>query len=264
MGIRKERRPVIAPHYTDYRVGGEGLDSNSLSGDNKATESDGGYEFTGAFADRSDPGAQSGANTQGNFVLYQQELADARRWMRFGFSQASQVANDVSYFPTEEFPDFDQTKGLFGGAHMPAGVTDLFDFDENNDTTYNDAVLVGDFQYTSASGSLDFNQCQVGDLALVRFDFELIPQTANTTVEVAIIWETRDADNNRTFIFPLTGTPQFFGSGTSVVGETFLMRPLLSAYFASAEDLNARALLAIRADSPVQVSPLTTLVTIQR
>lgn len=264
MGVQKNRKPIIAPHYTDYRVGGDGLDSNSLAGTNLPSQSDGGMEFTGGFDDRAAPGAQSGLNTVGDFVLYTQEMADEQRWLRFGFSEAAQLANDVAYFPTEDLEGFDQTKGLFGGAHMPAGCNELFEFDTAQDTAYNDAVIVGDFQYTAAGGSFDFNGCQVGDHALIRFDYNLIPQTANTTVEVALIWQTRDGANAQTAIFTLTGSPAFYGSGTSVVGKTFLVRDLLTAYFASSEDLNARALLAIRADSPIQVAPLTTLVTIQR
>ena len=117
-------------------------------------------------------------------------------------------------------------------------------------------------KYTAATGSIDFRDCRVGDLALVRFDFNVIPQIANTTVEVAIIWATRNANDEITFTFALTGEPLFYGTGT--VGRTFLNRPMLSGYFASAEDVNARALLAIRADNTVQVAPLTTLVTIVR
>ena len=77
-----------------------------------------------------------------------------------------------------------------------------------------------------------------------------------------MIWQTRDANGDPTFTFPLTGTPVFYGTGT--VGKTFLNRPLLSAYFASNEDVNARALLAVKADNPIQVAPLTTLATLQR
>ena len=79
---------------------------------------------------------------------------------------------------------------------------------------------------------------------------------------MAVIWQTRTADGTPTFTFPLTGTPSFYGTG--VVGRTFLNRPTLSAYFASEEDVNARALLAIKADNPIQVAPLTTLVIIER
>ena len=65
-----------------------------------------------------------------------------------------------------------------------------------------------------------------------------------------------------TFKFALTGQPSFFGTGT--VGNTYLLRPTVSAYFASDGDLNAIALPAISADNPVQVQPLTYLATIQR
>ena len=102
----------------------------------------------------------------------------------------------------------------------------------------------------------------MGDCVRVRFDFNIIPQTANTTVEVWIIWQPRLADGTPTFTFPLTGTPSFYGTG--VVGRQFLNRPTLSAYFASEEDVNARALLAVKADNPIQIAPLTTLVIIER
>jgi hypothetical protein len=49
----------------------------------------------------------------------------------------------------------------------------------------------------------------------------------------------------------------FFGQGT--VEKTYLQRETISAYFASNEDVNARALPAVRANNPVQIQPLTTL-----
>ena len=238
------------------------------SGDRAALlESKGGYEFTGAFTARVNQAGQSGANDFGTFVSYTQDMADAEQWLRFGFNTTAQAANDRAYWndpaPLDLDPGFDQTKGLFGGSHMPAGVEQMFDFSFNESPGYSDAVISGDgLKYTAATGSFDFSSCQVGDLALVRFDFQVIPQTANTTIEVGMIWQTRLADGTPTFTFPLTGTPVFYGTGT--VGKTFLNRPILSAYFASNEDVNARALLAVRADNPIQVAPLTTLCTIQR
>lgn len=221
-----------------------------------------GYEFTGAFEDRLS--GQAGQNDFGTFVGYTQAMVDADQWLRFGFSQAAQTANDVAYWTDPDpnaDPTFDQTKGLFGGVHMPPGVDNLFDFDFTA-PSFSDAVTGGSLNYTAADGSIDFTDCKVGDLALVRFDFNVIPQVSNTTIEIALIWQTRDANGNPTFTFPLTGTPIFYGTGT--VGKTFLNRPILSAYFASNEDVNARALLAIKADNPVQVAPLTTLVIINR
>ena len=191
-------------------------------------------------------------------------MVDADQWLRFGFNTAAQTANDVAYWsdpdPTLD-PDFLQTKGLFGGTHLPEGVDNLFDFDFNA-STYSDAVTGQGLNYTAAGGSFDFSSCKVGDLALVRFDFNVIPQVSNTTLEIALIWQTRLADGTPTFAFPLTGTPIFYGAGST--GQTFLNRPILSAYFASNEDVNARALLAIKADNPIQVAPLTTLAIINR
>ena len=218
---------------------------------------EGGYELTGGFADRLT--GSSGANDLGTFVSYTGAMVDDERWLRFGFSSAANTANDNQYWG-ETDPDYDRTKGLFGGLHMPKGVNRMFDFSFNS-ASYSDASE-GSLKYTAADGSIDFTECRVGDLALVRFDFNVIPQVANTTLEVAMIWQTRDANDNATFTFALTGEPLFYGTGT--VGRTFLNRPMLSAYFASAEDVNARALLAIRSDNPIQVAPLSTLVTIVR
>lgn len=220
------------------------------------TGGEGGYEFTGGFSDRL--AGQSGGNDFGTLVAYTQEMADDKRWLRFGFSESARNANDQPYFPTGG--DYDGTKGLFGGEHLPRNCDALIDFADNSD--YNNAVTTGDLKYSAATGSLDFTTCRVGDLALVRFDFNVVPQIANTTIEIAMIWQTRDEADNPTFTFALTGTPVFYGTGS--VGKTFLNRPIISAYFASQEDVNARALLAVRSDNPVQIAPLTTLVTIQR
>ena len=233
-------------------------DDPSYYGGGNVLGADGGYEFTGGFADRTT--GTAGASDVGSNVDYTSTFVTNRRWMRFGFDSSQQVTNDSAYW-TDPEPAPTAGIGLFGGAYMPAGVTRLFDFSFNS-STYSDAIESGDFQYTAADGSYDFSQCLAGDLALVRFDFNVVPQIANTTLEVALIWQTRDAADNPTFTFALTGSTTFFGTGS--VGKTFLQRPLISAYFASNEDVNARALPAIRADNPVQIQPLTTLVSIQR
>lgn len=217
-----------------------------------------GYEFTGGFTDRTT--GTAGASDVGSNVFYSQTEVDNGRWMRFGIDSTQQLANDNPYW-TDPAPATADGIGLFGGSYMPGNVTSLFDFNFNA-STYSDAVETGDLQYTAANGSLDFTECVAGDLALVRFDFNIVPQIANTTVEVALIWQTRSAADVPTFTFALAGQPIFFGNGS--VGETFLNRPTISAYFASNEDVNARALPAIRADNPVQIQPLTMLSTIQR
>jgi hypothetical protein len=224
---------------------------------------DGGYEFTGGFADRLS--GQSGANDFGTFVAYTQGMADDSQWLRFGFSEAARDANDSVYWTdpdTANDPDYDGDKGLFGGIHNPSGTTRLIDFAFSESPGYSAGVNGQSLNYTAADGSLDFSTCKVGDKAAVRFDFNVIPQIANTTIEIAMIWQTRDANGDATFTFPLTGTPIFYGTGT--VGKTFLNRPIITAYFASNEDVRAKALLAIKADNPCQIAPLTTLVTIQR
>lgn len=201
----------------------------------------GGYEFTGGFVDRGTPR---------NYI---QDDVDNQRWMRFGLSSAAQVANDVAYWQ-EDREGFDQSKGLFGGLSLPEGVTRLFDYD---DSQLGAAVTSGALQYTAANGTILLDQCKIGDYINVRFDLQITPQIANTTVELALIFATRDASDNVTFTFPLTGNPQFYGTGT--VGRTFLTRPVLTAYIASDEDLNCRALPAIRADNPIIVEPITLL-----
>ena len=214
----------------------------------------GGQEFTGGFTDRLI--GQTGASDFGTSVAYTQAQATAGTWRRFGIDATARDANDSPYW-TGAAPT--QGKGLFGGTQMPYGVTNMFDF---TDTSIAAAVTSGANPYTAANGSLDWTECKVGDQAIIRFDFNVIPQVANTTVEVGLIFATRDADDNVTFTFPLTTTPLFYGTGS--VGNTYLNRPQMTAYFASSEDINARALPAIRADNPVLIQPLTMLTTIIR
>lgn len=212
-----------------------------------------GYEFTAGFTD------------SGGFVSYTQAMVDADQWLRFGFDRSSQTANDVAYWsdpdPTSDH-NFDQSKGMFGGIHMPYGFKNLLDYDFNESPGFSSGVSGEALNYTPATGSYDFSDGAPGNFALIRFDFNIRPQIANTSVEVGIIFETRDASGNPTAIFPLTTTPIFYGTGS--VAETYLNRPLLTAYFASNEDVRARALPAIKADNPIEVQPLTTLVTIAR
>ena len=217
----------------------------------------GGMEFSAGFSDRTT--GQASVSTTGSNVYYTEEMVSNNRWLRFGFNSAQQEANDIAYW-SDPTPEPTAGVGLFGGSYMPSGVTSLFSFDDS--TAYNLANESGDLQYTAASGSFDFTQCNPGDLLLARFDFNCLPQVANTTLEIAMIWSTRDSNDNITFTFPLAGQPTFYGQGS--VGRTFLNRPILSAYFASQEDVNARALFAIRADNIVQIQPLTTLVNIIR
>jgi hypothetical protein len=222
---------------------------------------DGGYEFTGGFADRG-AGAVFGERSLANDTEYTQTMVDNRTWYRFGFDATNQAAYDFAYW-TDPTPSPTAGIGLFGGDHMPGGMTSLFDFSAN-DVAYNQATALGSEvpSTTAATGSFDFTQANAGDLAKIRFDLNLTPSADHTTFELALIWSTRDADDNITFSFPLTGVPFTLGSGSA--GVTYPMRGELSAYFASNEDVNARALLAIRASQVCFVQPITTLATLVR
>lgn len=226
------------------------------------TNGEGGYEFTGGFTDRTTGSA--GANDTGSNVQYTTTLAGSNTWYRFGMDRNRQTANDVEYWG-ETSPDFDQAKGLFGGLHMPPDVSNLIDF-EFDDTGvsggYSDALSTGDNPYTAATGSYDLSECKVGDLVKVRFSFNAVPQVANSTLEVGLIFATRNANDDITFTFPLTTQPVYYGTGTQ--GQGFLNRVEMSAYIASDEDLNARFLPAIRCNNEILIQPLSTLITIIR
>jgi hypothetical protein len=222
------------------------------------TEATGGYEFTGGFVDRTT--GTAGATDVGSDVNYTQAMVDARQWYRFGFSSAQNLANDSAYW-SDPTPAATAGVGLFGGSYMPAGVNSLFDFGAN-DADYNQATTFGSENMTAATGSFDFSECQAGDFAKIRFDFNVTPQLADSTIEVALIWQTRLADGTPTFTFALTGTPITFGANS--MGKTYLLRPLITAYFASNEDVRARALLAVRGDQQFICQPLTTLASIER
>lgn len=214
-----------------------------------------GYEFTGGFADRTT--GQSGASDLGSNVQYTQAQADAGIWRRFGFSAAQQLANDVEYWG-ETRSGFDQSKGLMGGLNLPDGFTNLIDYTDTALATESTSGLL----YTAAAGSYDLSECRQGDRVLVRFSFNVVPQVANTTLEVGLIFATRDDNDAVTFTFPLTAQPIFYGTGTQ--GQAYLNRVEMSAYIASPEDINSRSLPAIRADNPILVQPLTTLITVVR
>jgi hypothetical protein len=213
-----------------------------------------GYEFTGAFIERTS--GQSGSNDIGSDFEYTQAMADSKIWKRFGFSTAQQNANDNEYWG-ETDPNFDQTKGLFGGLNMPTGFTQMFDF---SDTSNAAASTSGNLQYTYAPGSYDFREGYPGMFAQIRFSYNVTPLVANTTIETAVIWSTRNDSDVITFTFPLAAQPVLYDSNT--VGDTFLSRIEITAYFASAEDVNARALPAIRANNRVIIQPLSTLLTL--
>ena len=223
----------------------------------RAIKSQGGYDRTSAF-DEYQTGTEASQNPA-DYVEYTQELANTGTWKRFGITTAGNQARDGNWWG-ETNPNYDQDKGLFGGLTAPAGVDHFFDFSEN--TAFNNAQTTGSLKYTQALGSFSLKECQVGDLVLARFDFNVMPMVTNTTVQVALIYSNRDENDNITFTFPLTITPFFYGSGS--VGKGFLLRPTITAYMANQQDVNSRSLVAIKADNPILVNPIGVLFTIQR
>ena len=241
-------------------INGVKQDSGEVS-DAVGKQVDSGLSFTGGFTDRTT--GLAGQSDVGSNRNYTQALADAGTWMTLGIDATQQAANDSIYWSspgTASFTGYDSTKGLFGGTQLPTGVDRLFNFSTTVLTS--DGTLSNGSPYTGGNGSLDFSTCQIGDKLECRFDFNIVPQVANSTLEMALVWVTRDSNDNPTFSFSLAGQPVFYGTGT--VGNTFLNRPVLTAYFASDEDINAIALPAIRCDNPIQIQPLTLLASIQR
>ena len=223
----------------------------------RAIKSQGGYDRSSAFVDYQ-TGTEASQDPS-DYIEYTQELADSETWYRFGMSTAGNQARDNQWWG-ETNPQYDNTKGLFGGLTAPAGVDHFFDFSEN--TAFNNAQTSGSLKYTQALGSFSLKECQVGDLVLARFDFNVMPMVTNTTVQLALIYANRDASDNITFTFPLTITPFFYGTGS--VGKGFLLRPTITAYMANQQDVNSRSLVAIKADNPILVNPIGVLFTIQR
>jgi len=222
---------------------------------------DSGLSFTGGFTDRTT--GTSGVSDVGSNTNYTQAFAAASTWMVLGIDATKQAANDNIYWgspDTASMAGYDSSKGLFGGTQLPSGVERLFNF---TSTVFSSGgTLSNGDPYSSGSGSLDFSTCTIGDKLECRFDFNIVPQVANSTLEMALIWVTRNSSDVATYSFSLAGQPVFYGTGT--VGSTYLNRPVLTAYFASDEDINAVALPAIRCNNAIQIQPLTLLASIQR
>ena len=212
-----------------------------------------GIEFTGGFAGKPLSNNYAWENGVG-ISITSQDVSDGI-YKTFSMDSAVQVAVDAPYW-TDPTPADHTGKGVFGGSYLPEGVTNVFDYTTVDSDTYEDGTNV------VTTGGLDFSQLQVGDKVDVRFDFNAIPQIANTTIEPAIWYKNRDASNNVTFTFPLTAQPIFYGTGT--VGKTYLNRVSLTIYIASQEDINSLSHFAIKSDNLITIQPLSALFTLIR
>lgn len=215
-----------------------------------------GYSHTGAFADK--PISNNYVWEAGAGINYLQADVDAELWKVLSLSRSVHEAVDNPYWSTPT-PSGKGGVGLFEGANLPEGVDTLIDYDFDFDAVYGSSGSTG---FEGSTGRIDLSDCVYGDQLRVRFDFNVIPQIANTTVEPALWYSNRNDSDEITFTFPLTTSPIFYGTGS--VGKTYLNRVEISAWITSSEDVNALTLPAIKADNPVIIQPLGLLVTILR
>ncbi len=216
-------------------------------------EASSGIEFTGGFAGKPLSNNYAWENGVG-ISITTQDVSDGI-YKTFSMDSTVQVAVDSPYW-TDPTPADHTGKGVFGGSYLPEGVSTVFDYTTVDSDTYEDGTNV------VTTGGLDFSQLQVGDKVDVRFDFNAIPQIANTTIEPAVWYKNRDENDNVTFTFPLTAQPIFYGTGT--VGKTYLNRVSLTIYIASQEDINSLSHFAIKSDNLITIQPLSALFTLIR
>lgn len=205
----------------------------------------GGFSFTGGFKQRGNPIAITELNTN--------------KWIPLDLDQTTQNTVDQPWWPGA-----DPSNGidLFGGTALPHGVTRLFDFAQQWDTSADADVADSDLDGVAGTrtGTFRFDELDTGTVNLIRLDMNITPQIANTTVSVGLWFQpklTLDGANDGG-AFPLPGSPLFFGTGT--VGATYLSRPTTTMYIASPSDQFAYAVPVIKSDNPIIVEPISTLV----
>jgi len=214
----------------------------AIAGAGKAGEA--GYSRTTAFADSS--------------VNYTVSDVNNELYKVFSLNRAKHLTNDNPYWSVPT-PSGITGVGLFQGANMPDGVNTLVDYDYVFNDNYDANGTTG---FEGSTGRIKLNDLVYGDQIRVRFDFNAIPQIANTTVEPALWYSNRNDSDDITFTFPLTAQPIFYGGGT--VGNSYLNRVEISAWITSNEDVNALALPAIKSDNPMIIEPIGILITVIR
>ena len=215
-----------------------------------------GYSHTGAFAGK--PLSSNYVWEAGTGINYTQTDVDNAIYKVFSLDNDVHLAVDNPYLSTPDVSGLDNV-GLFNGYALPNDVTSLVDYTYDFDTNYPSSTGTG---FEGSTGRIKLNDLQYGDQIRVRFDFNVIPQIANTTIEPALWYSNRDDNDNITFTFTLTTSPVFYGGGT--VGNTYLNSVEISAWVISNEDVNALTLPAIKADNPVIIQPLGLLITVIR
>lgn len=215
-----------------------------------------GYSQTGGFAGK--PLDNSYVWEPGVGIEYTQADATAGTYKVFSLDNDVHLAVDNPYWSTPDVSALPNV-GLFNGYNLPIGVDSMFDFTYDFDTEYPGSTGTG---FEGSTGRIKLNNLLYGDQLRVRFDFQVVPQIVNTTLEPALWYSNRDNNDNITFTFPLTTSPIFYGAGT--VGNTFLNRVEISAWIMSNEDVNALTLPSIKADNQCIIQPIGLLVTVLR
>ena len=215
-----------------------------------------GYAHTGGFAGK--PLSNSYVWEAGTGIEYDSNDVAAEVYKVFSLDNDVHNAVDNPYWSTPDVSGGSNVD-LFNGYALPDGISSLLDYTFDFDTEYPASTGTG---FEGSTGRIRLNDCKYGDQLRVRFDFNVIPQIANTTIEPALWYSNRNDNDDITFTFPLTSSPVFYGTGT--VGNTYLNRVDISAWIISNEDVNALTLPAIKSDNPVIIQPLGMLVTILR
>ena len=259
-GIKVSELPQITDRLgltaDDRILLNDGSTTKTINANTLSNRIGSGYSQTGGFAGK--PLSNNYVWEPGVGINYSQAEATAGTYKVFSLDNAVHEAVDDPYWSTPDVTGLPNV-GLFNGYSLPIGVNSLFDFNYNFDSNYPGSTGTG---FEGSIGRIRLNDLQYGDKLEVRFDFEVVPQVVNTTIEPALWYSNRDNSDNITFTFPLTTSPIFYGAGT--VGNTYLNRVNISAWVISNEDVNALTLPSIKADNQVIIRPIGLLVTIIR
>lgn len=259
-GIKVSELPRISERLgltsDDIFVLNDGTTTKTIPADILSNRVGAGYSQTGGFAGK--PLDNSYVWEPGVGINYTQTDVDNETYKVFSLDNAVHLAVDNPYWSVPDVTGLPNV-GLFNGYSLPIGVNSLFDFTYDFDANYPGSSGTG---FEGSTGRIRLNDLQYGDKLSVRFDFNVIPQIVNTTVEPALWYSNRNDNDDITFTFPLTTSPIFYGAGS--VGKTFLNRVDISAWIISNEDVNALTLPSIKSDNPCIIQPLGLLVTIIR
>ncbi len=230
--------------------------TNESDAFNEGNNASSGYSHTGAFEGK--PLSNNYVWESGVGINYSQTDVNNELYKVFSLDKSVHEAVDNPYWTTPA-PTGKEGVGLFQGVNLPNGVNTLVDYEYDFDANYPSSTGTG---FEGSTGRIKLNDLQYGDQLRVRFDFNAIPQIANTTLEPALWYSNRNNNDDITFTFPLTTQPIFYGGGT--VGNTYLNRVEISAWITSNEDVNALTLPAIKSDNPIIIQPLGLLITVIR